>query len=406
MGLGKTVQAATALSLNSSGLNRILLVAPTSLCLNWLSELKQWAPNLVVRRVIGDASDRAAHYKLPIQLLIASYDQIRMDIQGIVSNASFDLVVLDEAQRIKNNNSDTSLACRLIPRKRSWALSGTPLENEPEDLISIYRFLKPGLLKPGMQKTVIHRLIEGHFLRRTKSDVLPELPPITVQDIPLELRGRQLLAYEELWSSRAAVIRNLAGRSGTAGMLAIITELKKICNYEPNSAESAKLDVLNDIVEALKGAESKAIVFSQYVETLKWIQDRVDIRSSLYHGGLSQQQRNSVISDFESYSGAMVLLISLKAGGVGLNLQQASTVILFDRWWNSAAENQAIHRAHRFGRTKPLHVIRFLVVDSIEERIATILKEKQNLFNEYIEGATNAPIPEPTQAELQRILAL
>ena len=230
MGLGKTVQTATALSLNDTALSRTLLVVPTSLCLNWLSELEHWAPNLVVRRVIGDASDRVAYYKLPIQVLIASYEQIRMDIQSIVSNTSFDLVVLDEAQRIKNKNSDTSLACRLIPRKRAWALSGTPLENEPDDLISIYRFLKPELLKPGMPRLEIHQLIEQHFLRRTKSDVLPELPPITVQDIPLELRGNQLLAYKGVWDARANAIRNEAGQTDTVGMLAIITELKKLCN--------------------------------------------------------------------------------------------------------------------------------------------------------------------------------
>ena len=406
MGLGKTVQTATALSLAGTTLDRILLITPTSLCLNWLFELNRWAPNLVVRRVIGDASDRAAYYKLPIQLLIASYEQIRSDIQRIVSNASFDLVVLDEAQRIKNNNSDTTLACRLIPRKRAWALSGTPLENEPEDLISIYRFLKPELLKPGMPRPEIHRLIERHFLRRTKSDVLPDLPPITVQDIPLELYGRQLSTYEEVWASRTATIHSIAGRSVTAGMLAVITELKKLCNYEPRSGESVKLDALHEIVEKLKGTDNKAIIFSQYVETLRWIQNRIAIRSNIYHGGLSQQQRNSMTSDFESHPGATVLLISLKAGGVGLNLQQASTVVLFDRWWNSAAENQAIHRAHRFGRASPLHVIRFLVVDSIEERIVTILEEKQDLFNAYINEANNAPIPEPTQLELQRILAL
>ena len=189
-------------------------------------------------------------------------------------------------------------------------------------------------------------------------------------------------------------------------MLAIITELKKLCNYEPSSGQSAKLDALHDIVETLKDTDRKAIIFSQYVETLRWIQSRLNVRSSIYHGGLSQQQRNYITSEFESYPGAMVLLISLKAGGVGLNLQQASTVILFDRWWNSAAESQAIHRAHRFGRSSSLHVIRFLVIDSIEERIATILDEKQELFEDYIDGASNAAIPEPTHGELHRILAI
>ena len=205
-----------------------------------------------------------------------------------------------------------------------------------------------------MPRLEIHQLIEQHFLRRTKSDVLPELPPITVQDIPLELRGNQLLAYKGVWDARANAIRTEAGQTDTVGMLAIITELKKLCNYEPSSGESAKLDVLHDIVATLKDTDKKAIIFSQYVATLRWIQSRLNIHSRIYHGGLSQQQRNNIISEFESYPGAIVLLISLKAGGVGLNLQQASTVILFDRWWNSATESQAIHRAHPLRKSQPI----------------------------------------------------
>lgn len=404
MGLGKTVQTAVALSGMKAVLRRVLLIAPASLCLNWHRELERWAPDLVVRRVIGDAEDRAATYRLPIRVLIASYEQIRSDVYSLDSGKSFDLVVLDEVQRIKNASSDTSLACRLIPRKRAWALSGTPLENRPSDITSIFRFLTPGLLRQAMSRTEIHEKIADHFLRRTKQGVLSELPPIIVQDIPLELGEHQRQAYEEVWASRRHKVRGADGKASSASMLAILTRLKQICNFVPESGSSAKLDALRALLGSVTEDHEKILIFSQYVGTLEWISERIDIAHDIFHGGLSQEHRESVIATFRRRSGPRALLMSLKAGGVGLNLQEASTVVLFDRWWNPATEAQAIQRAHRFGKKYPLQVIRFLIVESIEERINKILSEKQGLFNEYVEGARNAAVEGPSESDLRRIL--
>ena len=178
MGLGKTVQAAVALETLKRTFHRVLFVAPASLCLNWVRELERWAPSLVVRRVLGDAQDRQVTYRLPIQVLITSYEQLRADIDFIASSIEFDLVILDEVQRIKNIDSTTSLACRRIRRKSSWGLSGTPLENSVDDLLAIFRFLAPQLLRPEMSRDEIHLTMQDHFLRRTKAQVLTELPPI------------------------------------------------------------------------------------------------------------------------------------------------------------------------------------------------------------------------------------
>lgn len=410
MGLGKTVQAAVALSLllPSCERGRALVVVPASLRLNWERELSSWAPNLSVRRLQGDAEDRFALYRLPINTLIGSYEQVRDDALVLSSEVRFDVVILDEAQRIKNVDSDTALACRILQRDRSWALTGTPVENKIEDLVSIYRFVFPTLLNLAMSRPEMHERMKPFFVRRRKHDVLQELPPIIVQDMPLELTVQQREAYDQIWMSRHK--RASAGTQDVSetALFALLTKLKQLCNFDPESGESAKWEALKLIVEGLSLPEDKLIVFSQYVETLQWISSRLDtqVPHEVFHGGLSEDAKEAVIKRFKQETGPRVLLMSLRAGGLGLNLQEASSVLLFDRWWNPAVEEQAIHRAHRFGREKILHAFRFLVVDSVEERIAEVLERKQTLFEQYVESAENATVPTFTREELMRILQL
>ncbi|MGH9428158.1 MAG: helicase-related protein, partial [Terriglobia bacterium] len=173
------------------------------------------------------------------------------------------------------------------------------------------------------------------------------------------------------------------------------------------SGESVKLDSLRLILEALSQSSDKMIVFSQYVETLKWLSRELDqFHHDVFHGQLDEFAKDRVLSRFEREPGPRALLMSLKAGGVGLNLQSASAVLLFDRWWNPAVEDQAIQRAHRFGRDRPLHVFRFLIVDSIEERIGAVLSEKQALFDRYVEQADSAVVRLFSRNELRRLLDL
>ena len=407
MGLGKTVQVAVSLEILWRKLqySRALVVVPASLKLNWETELRRWTTSLSVQRVRGDAADRRAYYLLPINVLIASYEEIRLDIMRFVNDVSFHVVVLDEAQRIKNMHSKSALACRMINRTRSWALSGTPVENKPADLISIFRFVKLGALSHGLSRSDIHCRIRPHFLRRRKRDVLKELPPIIDQEIPIELIGKQQDAYFQAWGGRWKGLDTAPQDASLANLFAIITRLKQLCNYDASSGQSVKLNLLLSLFEAQESPDSKIIVFSQYVETLNWLALQIkDIPLEVFHGGLDQHEREQTLNRFRENPGPRCLLMSLRAGGVGLNLQEATTVVLFDRWWNPAVESQAVQRAHRFGREAPLHVIRFIVLETIEERISKILGEKQQLFENYVEIASSADTSALNKELLEQML--
>ena len=221
MGLGKTVQTAVALALLLHGhntVNRALIVAPAPLTINWMKEIAAWTPSITVRHVAGDARAREAYYLLPIPVLVASYEQIRFDALDRVPANAFDLVVLDEAQRIKNPDVATSFACRLLPRTRAWALSATPLENDERDIASILGFLDPAR-RSQLSRSSMAVQLKNLMLRRRKSEVRAELPPVLVQDLEIELSDRQRTAYDELWFDRAATIQRGAGHRSRYGIV-------------------------------------------------------------------------------------------------------------------------------------------------------------------------------------------
>lgn len=408
MGLGKTVQAIIALRLivERSSATRCLIVAPTSLSLNWERECGRWAPELVVRRVVGGQTDREHYYQLPIQVLIASYEQIRLDAFDRIHD-KFDVVVLDEAQRIKNYSSRTALACRLLPRHVSWALTGTPLENSRTDLLSVFGFVRSGLLHRTDSRENILASIQPHFLRRRKRDVLPELPPLLPQDISLEMGEAQRGAYEDAWGAGVGELSKGPRPVSATSLFALITRLKQLCNVDPASGESCKFDALEVLLETAAANGQKVIVFSQYVTTLRWLEERIkSVPTSVYSGEQSSTERDAILAQFEAAAGPHVLLMSLRAGGVGVNAPSAGLVVLFDRWWNPAMEAQAINRAHRFGRLTPLHVIRFLVEDSVEDRIDEILRSKVKVFEDYVESAESAEVALLTRGELLKVLSM
>ena len=407
MGLGKTVQTAVALSLLMYGqddVNRAIIVTPASLTFNWVEELEKWAPSLTVRRVHGNSQEREAFYLLPIPVLVASYEQIRLDGLDKIPSHTFDIVILDEAQRIKNRTSITSLACNLLPKTRAWALSATPLENEEADIESILEFLDPSIGR-DLSRLQLHEKLKSMMLRRKKSDVRKELPPVILQDLKLDLSPPQKKKYEELWLNRMEAVDHSTDDGNIVSvLLGLVTRLKIICNFDEITDSSSKLDALNGIFDEA-GQPARIIIFSQFVETLNWISKRIRLPHDLLTGSMSLVQRQNSISAFSRGKTPRVLMISLRAGGVGLNLGEATHVVLFDRWWNPAVEIQAIFRAHRFQRKDPLHVIRFLVVGTIEERVAELLDQKEQLFDDIIDSVRVKPHGF-SRKELMRILQI
>jgi SNF2 family DNA or RNA helicase len=405
MGLGKTVQAAVAIALlhGQHVISRAMIVAPASLTLNWISEIATWAPSLTLRRVVGDASNREACYLLPIPVIVASYEQIRLDALDRIPAGTFDLVVLDEAQRIKNQDSATAFSCRLLPRRRAWALSATPLENDASDVSSILRFLMPSS-DAACSASHMRAELEQRMLRRRKTDVRAELPSVLIQDLPLDLSAHQRHAYDALWFDRASTVRHRDTDDPGTVLLALITRLKILCNLDAASGTSSKLDALRAFIEEA-GERARILVFSQFVGTLRWVARRLGRSCGFITGSMPMPARYDEITRFKCDAPPRVLLISLRAGGVGLNLGDATHVVLFDRWWNPAVEIQAIYRAHRFDRDTPLHVVRFLVQDTIEERITEILHRKARLFEEVVESVDTADY-HFSRDELLRILEL
>jgi SNF2 family DNA or RNA helicase len=396
MGLGKTMQAITALRLllHRGEVRNVLLVCPKPLVTNWQREFQQWAPEIPVMVVEGDQARRAWQWRLPdVPLRIANYELLCRDRELFESGENqtrvhFDLVVLDESQRIKNRLGTTNQVVRSISRRRGWALTGTPVENSTEDLVGIFEFLAPGFISADMKPRKIGRTVSDYVLRRTKDAVLTELPPKMVHDEPLELAPEQRESYTMAEEEGVVRLSELGNSASIQHVFELVLRLKQICNFDPATGASAKLERLEADLEEIAESGRKAIVFSQWVQTLERLGEHLKRFGPLqYHGKIPAKRRDEIIRRFKEDESRHVILMSYGAGGVGLNLQFANYVFLFDRWWNPAVEDQAINRAHRIGVDGPVHVTRFVTTDSIEERIDRILQEKRELFDTIFSDA-------------------
>ncbi len=415
MGLGKTVQAIVALRLlvRTGRIRGALIISPKAVLPQWKKHLDDWAPDVVCYAVDGLRERRRAFWEalagksgMLCHVLLANYETIRED-QEVLVGKPFDLVVLDEISRIKNDIAITR-AVKSLNARRRWGLSGTPLENRIEDLHSIFSFLRPGLLREtDIRPSDVSKKMAPYFLRRRGEDVLKDLPPKSLQDLWLALTPAQREAYDRV--EQEGVVRLKSGTDVTVQhVLALITRLKQICNFDPHSGESVKADwVLSHLDEICEGG-NKVLLFSQYVETLKILQDRMkSYQPLLYTGGLSDRQREEVIKTFKEDKSRQILLLSLKAGGVGLNLQEANLVFHYDLWWNPAVQRQAEYRVYRIGQTKPVFVRRLLTEDTIEAGIDKILRGKQELFDETIEGLADVDLKQSlTEEELFGLFGL
>jgi len=292
-------------------------------------------------------------------------------------------VVLDEAQRIKNPEAEISQVCKALHRVRSIALTGTPLENSTEDLSSILEFvLKRRVTGLGM------RSVLGQVqLRRRKSEVLADLPSKTEIELPVPLSHEQRHAYER--AEREGVIALKRGTISIESLLALLTRLKQICNFDPVTGVSAKVEDLRGRLREVVDSGQKALVFTQFSGESganRLAGALGEFQPLVFTGQLSPSQRTAVLDQFNEDEEARVLILSLRAGGLGLNLQAASYVFHFDRWWNPAVEAQAEARAYRIGQERPVFIYRYVSPGTVEEKIAELLEQKAALFDYIVEG--------------------
>ncbi|WP_414662473.1 SNF2-related protein [Horticoccus sp. 23ND18S-11] len=421
MGLGKTVQTlAWLLHLaenreEGSGPLRVLVVCPKSVTHGWMVETERFAPSLhavAYNPSLGDPNAQTSPDNA--RLLIANYTQLRINAAWF-KQQPWDAVVLDEGQFIKNPGSQVASVARALLSKHRLVLTGTPIENRLTDLWSLFAFAQPGLL--GTQSsfrrhytdtnpaahTRLHRRVRHFLLRRTKAQAAPELPSRTEDDLVVELEGEQRHLYDaELKRARAQLLGVDTHHQLNAvrfNVLSSLLRLRQICCHpalvDPAHRDlpSAKLDALLERVEELRDEGHQVLVFSQFVEMLEIIRMRL-AAADIGHLMLTGQTENraELVDEFQRDRTKTVFLLSLKAAGFGLNLTAASYVILYDPWWNPAAEAQAIDRTHRIGQTQPVVAYRLLAEGTVEEKIRALQKEKAALAAAVVQEESLASI--------------
>jgi len=417
MGLGKTLEAIALLLTRRTG-GPALVVAPTSVCRNWVEELRRFAPGLTVLEYAGKG--RAALLE-PCRtatgpdVLIVSYALLQHDASELAS-LTWNTVVLDEGQFIKNAHSLRARAAFALPARYRLAMTGTPVENHLGDLWSIFHFLNPALLgawkhfqvrylKPierdrnSEQRAELKALIAPFLLRRMKNDVLADLPPLTVVRHSVRLSEDETLRYALLRRQIHEKLRTAHGkRQHKLQVFSELTRLRRFCChprlvYPDAPSEASKLTAFLELAEELRDNGHRALVFSQFVDFLALAREVLDergIRYSYLDGSTPQEVRHTRVEEFQNGDNEL-FLISLKAGGFGLNLTAADYVIHLDPWWNPAVEAQATDRAHRIGQDRPVTVYRLITEDTIEERIVDMHREKRELADALLSGTDDVP---------------
>ena len=402
MGLGKTVQAIAAMRLLMlcRRVDAALVIVRAGLVTQWRREIERWAPELRVVTIRGPASERSWQWTVPAHVYLVGYETLRSDFtdnrHSPPRRRVWDLVILDEAQAIKNRNADVSGKCKRLFRRRAWALTGTPLENSEDDLASVMEFVAPfpdgatpQRMGPGSALRAHHQRLQ---LRRKKSEVLTQLPPKVFNRITLTLEGEQRVSYDRAEKEGVMRLRAQGQTARIESVLELIVRLKQICNFCPSSGQSAKLDDVVWRLRTLTAEGHRALIFSQFTDEHHGVRSIAnalrDLNPLTYTGDLSSAERDRVIGEFRTDESRKVLVVSLRAGGQGLNLQEASYVFHFDRWWNPAVEHQAEDRSHRLGQTLPVHVYAYSCEGTIEERIERIVQEKQALFDDLVDGVS------------------
>jgi len=448
MGLGKTItlialhlhrgfEARSARASTGDGAGPTLVVCPASLLGNWEAEIARFAPGTPVRRFHGAERDLSG-IETAGGFVLTTYGTMRRDAMAL-AEVAWDLVVADEAQHLKNAASATAKAIRTIPSRARVALTGTPVENNLTELWAILDWCVPGLLgsrlafrrawasqiEAGVDERMTQRfaaLIAPFLLRRRKSDpgIAPELPPKTETDHPLALTREQAVLYESFVRDSMERIERADPISRRGLVLTLLTGLKQICNHPAQflkqqsgriTGRSQKIDLLDELLETVLAEDGAVLVFTQYVAMARLLEahwEATGVPHQFLHGATPVRERERMVRRFQDAGDPQsvpVFLLSLQAGGVGLNLTRADHVIHVDRWWNPAVEDQATDRAYRIGQTKPVQVHRLVTRGTVEEKVAELLTRKRALADAVL-GRGEAALTELTDAELRELVSL
>lgn len=409
MGLGKTVEAITVM-LSRAKDGPQLVVAPTSVLLNWKSEIERFAPDLtpMVLNTLGVDRKKIVNGAGKFDVVITSYGLLVTE-EELLEKKKWNTIVLDEAHTIKNKDTKMSKSAMLLEGDFRLMLTGTPLQNHLSEIWNLFEFANPGLLgsyndfidrflvpveknQDKDQQRVLRGIVQPFILRRTKNDVLNQLPQKTEIMLKVQLSPEEMAFYDRIRANALAALEN--GESNPMQTLAEITRLRQAaCNLrllEPKlPIESSKAAAFMNLVEELKANHHRALVFSQFTSHLALIReilDKAEIKYEYLDGSTTPAKRAKLVKQFQT-GDAPLFLISLKAGGLGLNLTAADYVIHLDPWWNPAIEDQASDRAHRMGQTKPVTVYRIIAAGTIEDKIIELHKTKKSMADALLEGS-------------------
>jgi snf2 family protein len=400
MGLGKTLQTIAFLSSVVTADSKILILAPSSLIYNWKEEFEKFAPQMKVEVIYGLKASRDEIIASNPQVAITSYASFRQDVEQYEKN-QYQYLILDEAQVMKNSQTKIAQYLRKFDVPHTFALSGTPIENHVEELWSIFQIVLPGLF-PGKKEFKqlspenISHYVKPFIMRRKKSEVLQELPDLIEMTYKNELADDQKTIYlAQLKQMQDRILSSSEEELNRSKMeiLSGLMRLRQICDtpslfLEDYDGESGKLDSLRELLEQIKDGNQRVLIFSQFRGMLDIIEKELDalkMTSFKITGSTPANERQDMTNAFNSGQGD-AFLISLKAGGVGLNLTGADTVILVDLWWNPAVEDQAIGRAHRMGQDKNVEVYRMITRGTIEEKIQELQTSKRHLVSTILDG--------------------
>ena len=435
-GLGKTIQILSAIlyfkEKNKFDSEPSLIIVPPTLISNWENEIKKFTPELTY--YIYHGSNRT----FPLEeydIILTSYGVIRLDLD-IFSDINWKICVIDEAQNIKNPNTEQTKAIKSIRASTKVALTGTPIENRLMDYWSIFDFINPGYLstKDVFKRRYvmpIEKLEDEEVLKnlktiakpfvmrrlKTDEDIKKELPDKLINDVYCTLSKKQIKLYNAILEEIFFDIENSKGIQRKGIILKILTALKQTCNHpaqfldikKPTIKESGKMELLVNILENILDMDEKVIIFTQYVEMGKLIQQLISKKFKtdvlFLHGSQTLKEKTEIINTFQEDPNYKIFVATLKTGGTGLNLTAASNVIHYDLWWNPAVENQATDRVHRIGQEKDVMVYRFITKGTLEEAIDAISKRKTDLSKKAISNDETF-ITEMSDEELKEVLKL